>query len=196
MNKRPYTMRARAESARVTYRRILDAAEALFVERWYDEVTLEQVAEQAGVSKQTVLRRLGSKEALFAAVADELAERQTARLAKVPAGDLAKAAAALAAEYERSGLTTMRLVALEHRFPALTPVLEQGRERRRTWIEQTLAGLLPARSSKDYSRRLAVVMDVTSASTWGMLRLEARLSRKETERALHELLVALQRMRG
>jgi AcrR family transcriptional regulator len=189
-------MRARAESARATFRRILDAAETLFVERWYDEVTLEQVAEQAGVSKQTVLRRFGSKEALFAAVADELAERQAARLAKVPAGDLAKAAAALTAEYERTGLTTIRLVALEHRFPALTPVLAHGRERRRAWIEQTLAGILPARSSKDYSRRLAVVLDVTSASTWGMLRLESRLSRKETERAVHELLVALQRLRG
>jgi AcrR family transcriptional regulator len=195
MYKRPYTMRARAESARATYRRIMDAAKALFVERWYDEVTLEQVAEHADVSKQTVLRRFGSKEALFAAVADELAERQTARLARVPEGDLAKAAAALTAEHERSGLTTIRLAALEHRFPALAPVLEQGRKRRRAWIEQTLAGLLPARSSQDYPRRLAIVMDVTSASTWGMLRLESRLSRKETERAVHELLVAVQRVR-
>ena len=86
MNKRPYTMRARAESAQATYRRILDAAEQLFLEQWYDQVTLDHVAEEADVSKQTVLRRFGSKESLFAAVADELSHHNESNRSKVPPG--------------------------------------------------------------------------------------------------------------
>jgi AcrR family transcriptional regulator len=191
MIKRPYTMRARAESARATYERILKAAEALFLERWYDEVTLEQVAERADVSKQTVLRRFGSKEGLFAAVADELSHRNEASRAKVPPGDLERLAATLCAEYERTGLTAIRLSAMEERFPSLHDLLETGRARRREWLERTVPSLIPPRSSKDHKRRLAILMDITSPQTWKVLRHDQRLSRKDTERAIHELLLAV-----
>ncbi len=191
MEKRPYTMRARAESAQATYQRILAAAERLFLERWYDEVTLDQVADLASVSKQTVLRRFGSKEALFAAVADDLATRNEDHRAKVKPGDLERAAAALATNHERTGLTATRLEAMEERFPALRPLLEDGRARRREWIERVLGDLLPGRSNATYKRRLAQLMDITSAQTWKQLRHDSHLSRKETERAIHELLQAV-----
>ena len=194
MNKRPYTMRARAESAQATYRRILDAAEQLFLENWYDQVTLDHVAEEADVSKQTVLRRFGSKEALFAAVADELSHRNESNRSKVPPGDLDRAAAVLTADHERTGLTATRLEAMEERFPALGDLLEQGRSRRRDWIERTFGNLLPPRSSKDYKRRLAILMDITSAQTWKLLRHDLKLNRKETERAVHELLLGIDRL--
>jgi AcrR family transcriptional regulator len=192
MNKRPYTMRARAESARATYRRILDAAESRFLEHWYDQVTLEQIAEDAEVSKQTVLRRFGSKEGLFAAVADELSHRYEASRAKVAENDLERAAAAITSEYERTGLTAIRLSAMEERFPALHDLLESGRARRREWVERTFTHLVPARSSKDYKRRVAMLMDITSPHTWKVLRHDLKLSRKDTERAVYELLAGVQ----
>jgi len=188
MVKRAYTMRARAESAQATHRRILDAARALFLERWYDQVTLEHVAEEAGVSKQTVLRRFGSKEGLFAAVVDELGSENDAMRSKVAPNDLERAAVAVTAIHERTGLTATRMEAMEARFPSLAGILEQGRARRRAWIEHTLGDLLPSRSSRDYKRRMAVVMGITSAQTWKMLRHDFGLSRKDTERAIHELL--------
>lgn len=195
MTKRAYTMRVRAESAQATHRRILDAARALFLDRWYDQVTLEQVAEDAGVSKQTVLRRFGSKEGLFAAVVDELGRENDEMRAKVPTGDLERAAAAVTATHERTGLTATRMEAMEARFPSLAGILEQGRAHRRAWIEQTLPNLLPARSGADHKRRVAIVMDITSAQTWKMLRHDFKLSRKETERAVHELLRGVQAVR-
>jgi AcrR family transcriptional regulator len=194
MNKRPYTMRARAESAQATYRRILQAAEALFLEHWYDQVTLDQVADVADVSKQTVLRRFGSKEALFAAVADDLSQHNESNRAKVPPGDLERAAAVVTADHERTGITATRLEAMEDRFPALHDLLEQGRARRRDWIERTLSNLLPPPGSKDYRRRLAILMDITSAQTWKLLRHDLKLSRKDAERAVHEQLLGISRL--
>ena len=46
-------------------------ARALFAERPYDQVSLPAIAERAGVTVQTVLRRFGSKEDLFAAAAHQ-----------------------------------------------------------------------------------------------------------------------------
>lgn len=193
--KRSYTMRARAESAQATHQRILEAAQALFLDRWYDQVTLEHVADEAHVSKQTVLRRFGSKEGLFAAVVDELATDNDSVRAKVPPGDLERVAAAVTATHERTGLTATRLEAMEARFPALAEILERGRARRRAWVEAMLPGLLPARTSPDYKRRMAMLMDITSAPTWKLLRHDFKLSRKETERAVHEMLLGVRALR-
>ncbi|MFR0355186.1 TetR/AcrR family transcriptional regulator [Streptomyces sediminimaris] len=45
--------------------KILAAAKELFLADRYDGVTLERVAERAGLSRQTVYNRFGSKEAVF-----------------------------------------------------------------------------------------------------------------------------------
>ena len=54
--KRAYRMGARAEAAEETRRRIEGATVALFLERYLDQITLEDIAERAEVSVQTVLR--------------------------------------------------------------------------------------------------------------------------------------------
>ena len=47
---------------------ILDAARTLFLEAGYDGVNLERIAAAAGLSRQTLYNRFGSKEALFRAM--------------------------------------------------------------------------------------------------------------------------------
>lgn len=49
---------------------ILDAAQRLFLERGFDGVSLDQVGKAAGLTRQTVYNRFGSKEAVFRAVVD------------------------------------------------------------------------------------------------------------------------------
>lgn len=46
-------------------RQIMDAAVALFMRQGYDGVSMDQIADEAGVSKQTVYSHFGSKEDLF-----------------------------------------------------------------------------------------------------------------------------------
>ena len=60
----------RAEQARATRRRIVDAAAEQFVERGYGATLLDQVAEQAGVAVQTVYFHFGNKPTLLKHVMD------------------------------------------------------------------------------------------------------------------------------
>jgi AcrR family transcriptional regulator len=59
-----------AEKARQTRRRVLAAAEELFVERGYGATTLQEVADRAGVSVQTIYFTFRNKRALLKELAD------------------------------------------------------------------------------------------------------------------------------
>src|ERR1044072_7233490 len=109
---RKYTMGARAQSVEETRRRILQAAIALSGERPFAEMTLEVVADRAGVSVQTVLRQFGSREGLIAAGTETaLAEIEDER--RTPPGDVPAAMRALSDHYERLGRTALLMLAQE-----------------------------------------------------------------------------------
>lgn len=55
---------------------ILEAAMALFPARGYDGVSMDAIAQQAGVSKLTVYSHFADKEALFSAAVGECCEQQ------------------------------------------------------------------------------------------------------------------------
>jgi TetR/AcrR family transcriptional repressor of mexJK operon len=54
---------------------IICAASEAFLEKGYDGVSMDEVANRAGVAKQTVYARYASKDALFLAVADSIQGR-------------------------------------------------------------------------------------------------------------------------
>jgi TetR/AcrR family transcriptional regulator, mexJK operon transcriptional repressor len=56
-------------------RAILEGAKAVFLKFGFEASSMDAVAAKAGVSKMTVYRHFGSKEALFAGVITELCER-------------------------------------------------------------------------------------------------------------------------
>ncbi len=74
---RTYRMTARADAAERTGERIIDAMLKRYAETAYDQIRLQDVAADAGVSTQTVIRRFGSKHGLLAAAI----ERELTRLA-------------------------------------------------------------------------------------------------------------------
>jgi AcrR family transcriptional regulator len=63
--KRRYQSSLRANQAQSTSRAIVDAAAALFSEKGYAAVSLEAIAEAAGVSRATVFTSVGGKPALL-----------------------------------------------------------------------------------------------------------------------------------
>src|ERR687886_3118575 len=113
--RRPYRMVARADAAQATARAIVAAARRLFAEQPYDEVSLTAVAAQAGVTVQTVLRRFGAKDKLFAAAARERSEEIRAEREAGTPGDVSD----LVAHYERWGDEQLHLIAHEARTPAI-----------------------------------------------------------------------------
>ena len=74
---RSYSSPLRADQARQTRKRIVDAAAELFAERGYTGTTVDAVAAAAGVSRKTVFDSIGGKARLmklaydFAIVGDD-----------------------------------------------------------------------------------------------------------------------------
>ena len=183
-------MSARADSAAATGERILDAVTALFWERPTDQVVLRDVADRAGVSVQTVLRRFGSREELIAAAADRATTRTMAQR-EVPANDLGRAVTALEHHYEEVGAGVLRLLAAAQSSTSLAGLAARGQELHRGWCERTFPDALRGLSDDDRRRRLAQVVAVCDVYTWKLLRLDSGLGRDQTRLALRELLTPL-----
>src|SRR3954447_23995184 len=116
---RTYTQRRRAAASEANTERILQAANELFEERPWDQITFAAVAERAGVGTQTILRRFGTKDGLARAVTAWLTP-QVAGARDVPVGARpAAVAAALARHYERWGESADRTLRQQDSSPAL-----------------------------------------------------------------------------
>jgi AcrR family transcriptional regulator len=186
---RPYRLRARAEGARERVERVMEAAIELWLERWYDEYTLQDIAERSGVSLSTIMRRFGSKEGLLAAVvASDRARSRVTDRDHIAAGDVDGAVGELIEEYERTGDAVMRNLALEERVPAIGEVVRVGRGIHQEFVARVFAPWLPARRGRAYDRRLAQFVVACDVYTWKLLRRDRGLSEKETERAMRDLL--------
>ena len=75
MPTRRYEQKARAEEAEKTRRRILDAVVARLRAAPSEPVSVERIAEMAGVARSTVYAIFGSRAGLFDAVGQDLGER-------------------------------------------------------------------------------------------------------------------------
>ena len=181
-------MGARAEAVATTGERILDAAVELFWEAPTPDISLEEVAQRAGVTVQTVIRRFGGKEGLMAAAGDREAQRiRQQRNAPAP-GDVPGAVKALIDHYEEVGDRVLRMLSEEERIPGLAPVLERGRELHHEWCERMFGPALERRAGVERRRLLAQLIAVCDVYTWRLLRRDCGLSRRQTELALIELL--------
>jgi AcrR family transcriptional regulator len=82
----PSTLASAAQRrSRPTARRILDAALTAFGSRGFEATSLDDLARELGIRKQTILYWYSSKEALLAAVIDHTAAEVTARLERAVA---------------------------------------------------------------------------------------------------------------
>jgi AcrR family transcriptional regulator len=68
--KRGYNLSLRQEQAQMTRKRIIDAARRLLVEGTYSAVTMDEIAQEAGVAYQTVYAIFGTKIMLAEAMVD------------------------------------------------------------------------------------------------------------------------------
>src|SRR5690348_7413098 len=164
--RRPYRMGVRAEAAEATVRRILEVAVGLFTDRPYDEVSLELVAAEAGVSKRTVLRRFGSKEALLGEAMSLARDEMSAHRRAAPVGDVAGAVGNVVGQYERWGMNRLRLLEQEDRIPLIAEWVRGGREWHWAWVERVFAPQLAGTRGAARKRRHAALVVLTDVFTW------------------------------
>jgi AcrR family transcriptional regulator len=189
--KRPYRGHIQAEVAALTAQRILQAALSLFEEQWLDHITLEQVAERAGVTVQTVLRRFGSKQQLVAEAGRRAYVQAMRQRDEAPVGDIAGAIGNLLAHYDAVGTRVLRLLAQEERDPTLHQLIEEGRLAHRGWVERVFAPFLPPQEMPRRARLVAQLVAVTDVYVWKLLAHDAGLDREQTAVALQELVAAV-----
>jgi AcrR family transcriptional regulator len=186
-------MGKRAASTQQTRQRIIDVALKLWRERWYDEISLREIASRAGVSLRTVVNHFGAKEAIFAAALESPVEEELMTRLEARPNDVAGAIRLLAQDYENVGDATIRTLALEGRVPALDVTIERGRELQRAWVEDTFSAALSGLRGGARERQVDLLVCATGVYTWKVLRRDRGLSQAQTEVAIRQLVEALHR---
>lgn len=184
-------MKARAESAAQTAEDILAATVALWRERSLEEITLQEIADGAGVSVQTVIRRFGSKEGVFEACIDGDAAGIRVERDRAPSGDVGAALDILLSHYERDGDAVVRTLALEDKLDAARAIAERGRQEHRTWCTRVFEPFLPPPGARDHHTRLDAFVAATDLYVWKLLRRDLGRSAGATKKAIRTLIDGL-----
>lgn len=185
-------MTARAEQTERTGERIIDAMLRRYAEVPYDRIRLEDVAADAEVTVQTVVRRFGSKHGLLAATIERELVQLAAHRAAAMGSSPERTVRALLAFYEDHGLLILKVYAEAHQAPGVPEIAARGRAYHVGWCREAFAeSLADVRGKALRERRLAQVVALCDATTWRILRFDGGLSPQQTERALLELLLPL-----
>jgi AcrR family transcriptional regulator len=176
-----------------TERQILEAAGEIIATEDFDSLSMRKVAAKANVSLSTVVRHFGTKDALLAALVahgDDDEERDELRSRMEP-GDVAAAVRVVLGDYEQAGQQLMNMLSQEHRFPALSELLDIGRRGHRRWVRWAFAPQLAGRSRSGKSQLEDLLVVTTDVYTWKLLRIDRGLSARATGTAMTELCVAV-----
>jgi AcrR family transcriptional regulator len=184
---RAYVQRARAESAAATADRIVGAVIEAFSETG-TLPTLETVAERAGVTVQTVLRRFGSKQGLYEVAASRARARIAAERDAAPVGDVEGAIENLLDHYERWGDVALRMLAAEAQVPASEPgSASEGRAFHRRWVERVFSPWLDELTGAAREQRVDQLVAVTDVYVWKLLARDLERSRRRIKATLVDL---------
>jgi AcrR family transcriptional regulator len=170
MSHRAYSMSARAVTAAETRDRILDATIAIALETQRLDFSLEQVAERAGRSVQTILRRFGSRDGLVQQAIERGSTRVAAERRPAVPGDIRGALSLLVEHYEQWGAFMLRLLAHEDE-PDAGGITAGGRLLHRDWVTEVFSPGAPELTA-ELTDLLVVATDLF---TWKLLRLDRGL---------------------
>jgi len=143
------------------------------------------------VALQTVRNHYATKEELFVAAAERISESiETVRWGVQP-GDIDGALSTLIDDYDRTGDSIIRMLAVEERVPVLQPYLATGRRQHQDWVTHVFPAALHGLRGRARARRVAQLVVTTDVYTWKLLRRDKGLGREQTLTAMRELVLAL-----
>lgn len=165
---RTYDRSRRAADAARTTERLVDVAEGLIVSGPMRELTLNAVAEGAGVTVQTLLRHLGSRQGCIDAVRDRILARVDGQRGQTAPGDVDGALDALLVHYEADGRLMLGLQAQSTEDDVARAAVEQGRAYHRAWVLRCFG----PRLRPDDPTQVDALVAATDLLLWKLLRLD------------------------
>lgn len=180
-------MTARATSAAATRERVLDAAWRCFTTGPYEDVRLREIADEAGVSVQTLHASFGSKDELLTAAFVWWGQRIVAGRETAPTNDVGAAIAVLYDHYEAHGEAVLSMLAQEQRIPAIRQLTDAGRAYHRDWAARTFGASLRGLRGQARERRLIAIVLATDLLAWKLLRQDMRLDRRRAEAVVADI---------
>lgn len=174
---RAYDNRQRALLAAQTHDRIVTATEGLITTTSLSSVTLALIAERAGVTVQTVMRHMGSREGCIDAVKERVRSRILAQRGHTPAGDVHAALGDLLQHYEAEGRLILKLLTQEAQEAVAAEAVEEGRAFHRVWVERCFAPWLPAGDAQ----AVDALVGATDLYLWKLFRLDLGRTVDETK---------------
>lgn len=187
-SQRGYDMTGRAAAAAQTAERITSTTMGLLETVAVTDITLSDIAAGAGVTVQTVLRRFGDRDSVFAAAVEGFAREVFAQRGQASAGDLSAAVTNLLDHYERWGALVIKMITEQAASPALRATVEGGSKYHRDWCLTVFADSLSGLPRGERARRAAQLTAICDVRTWDLLRRQAGLSRAQTHTAILEIL--------
>lgn len=185
---RRYDMTNRARGAAETRERILDVTEELFATVPFKDVTLQSIAQGSGVTVQTVLRHMGSRDGCFEAMARRLGSRVDKQRGHTAPGDVEAAVDEVLAHYEAEGRIVLSLLGQERSDPQLADAVAIGRAQHRAWVERAFGPRLGTQPSEGTVDSLVLATDIY---VWKLLRLDLGRSLEATREIVVKLVRAL-----
>ena len=188
--RRKYDMSNRARAAEQTSERIVWAMVECFTSTPYPAIRIADVAERAGVTTQTVIRRFGSKAGLMIAAVGAASEGVD--VLQVPGLGLDEAIEALLTTYLRYGDAMAKMFAEAHLVEGLEPIAARGRAEYLDWLETSFGQHLPeALTEGERTTRLAQLIAVCDVGTWQLLRRDGGLDPEMARLAMTHLIQAV-----
>lgn len=181
---RGYDMTKRAADAARTRDLIASSTEQLLREGPILDITLPAIAEASGVTVQTVLRHMGSRDGCIQVAGQRVAARIALQRGHTPPGDVAAAVAELTSHYEAEGTLVLNLLSQDSPDqPIARQAVAQGRSQHRQWV-RTQFGPLIARADREAIDALVAATDIY---VWKLIRLDMGRSAKKTEAVIIRL---------
>ncbi|MEL7179608.1 MAG: TetR/AcrR family transcriptional regulator [Pseudomonadota bacterium] len=179
---RKYDSTNRKAQAEARRQEILKCAARVIGNAQADEFRLEDVAKEAGVSVQTILRAFGSKDGLTIATLESVGPDGVnfTAFANIEIEDLEDFVRTVFSTYDKIGDLVMRALAEEHRSPVFQGALDVGRSYHVEWVSEVFAPYLARRSPAEREFLFHALMTATDIYIWKILRRDQALSFNET----------------
>lgn len=165
---RQYTQTTRSDQTLARRQQMIQAVFALIDRGSFGEVTLQGVADEAGVSLKTVVRHFGSKEELMRQAMEE-ARGVEEDNRSIPVGDLDVVSRVLGERYEEMAEQIYRMGDVELSYGWLSDWVQMARRSHLDWLAEAFEAWLPP-DGPEREDRLMCLFSATEIRSWWAIR--------------------------